>query len=74
MITESKTKTRTSVDLEIQKRLAKLILDVKYQNNMNQTCVDMLLLRFRGFFNEAIQIFEESPSSNVSIDNIYVFM
>ena len=49
----------TSVDLKLQKILAKLILDVKYESNITQTSVDMLLSRFRSFFNEAVDLFED---------------
>ena len=50
--------TPTTSDLKIQKRLAKLILDIKYDSHMTQTSVDILLSRFRSFFNEAVAIFD----------------
>ncbi len=50
----------TSPDLQLQKRLAKLILDLKYDNELSQTSIDMLLGRFRAFFHESIVMFSNN--------------
>jgi hypothetical protein len=56
----------TSPDLQLQKRLAKLILDLKYEHKMSQSALDTLLARFKSFFNEAFDLF---GLSNVCINN-----
>ena len=53
-------------DLTLQKRLAKLILDKKYESGMVQSTVDMLLCRFRLFFNEGVHLYNEAVSNNVN--------
>jgi hypothetical protein len=55
-----------SNDLTLQKRLAKLILDIKYESGMVQSTVDMLLCRFRLFFNEGVHLYNEAVSNNVN--------
>ena len=52
-------------DLTLQKRLAKLILDKKYESGMVQSTVDMLC-RFRLFFNEGVHLYSEAVSNNVN--------
>ena len=47
-----------SNSLLLQKLLAKLILDTKYESIMAQTSVDSLLSRFKSYFNEAIDLYE----------------
>lgn len=49
-------------NLKLQKILAKLILDVKYEHNTSQTCIDMLLARFRSFFCHAADLFKNDVS------------
>ena len=53
-------------DLTLQKRLAKLILDKKYESGMVQSTVDMLLCRFRLFFNVSVHLYSEAVSNNVN--------
>lgn len=49
--------SRTTVNYILQKKLAKLIIDIKYESKMHQTAVDSLLCRFKSFFNEAADLF-----------------
>ena len=53
-------------DLTLQKRLAKLILDKKYESGMVQSTEYMLLCRFRLFFNEGVHLYSEAVSNNVN--------
>ena len=53
----SSSATGTTVNYILQKKLAKLIIDIKYESKMHQTAVDSLLCRFKSFFNEAADLF-----------------
>ena len=45
-----------TVELKLQKYLARIILDVKYDHNMTQTCVEIILHKFKQYFNDALDI------------------
>jgi len=57
-------------NLKLQKILAKLILDIKYEHNTSQTCIDMLLARFRSFFCNAADLFKNDVSHAILIVSI----
>ncbi len=65
------TNKEDSIDLKIQKRLAKIILDFKYESGMSQTTVNMLLSRFRMFFNESVDLYEETVSCLIGKHTIH---
>jgi len=69
-----------SVELKLKKKLAKIILDTKYEYKVTQTCIDRLVYRFKNFFNEGIEIFSVSykyflPSHKFKTfsSNLYTF-
>jgi hypothetical protein len=45
-----------TTELKLQKYLARIILDVKYDHNMTQTCVEIILHKFKQYFNDALDI------------------
>ena len=45
-----------TIALQLQKYLARIILDVKYDQNMSQSCVDTVLFKFKQYFNDCISI------------------
>ena len=45
-----------TAELKLQKYLARIILDVKYDHNMTQTCVEIILHKFKQYFNDALDI------------------
>ena len=40
----------------MQKYLAKIIIDIKYEENMSQSCVENILLKFKDYFNMVLDI------------------
>ena len=40
----------------LQKYLAKIILDIKYEENVSQSCVDKILFKFKKYFNDVLDI------------------
>ncbi len=45
-----------SIELKLKKKLAKLILDIKYEDNVSQTCIEKMLHGFKSYFVESIEI------------------
>ena len=44
-----------TTELKLQKYLARIILDVKYDHNMSQTCIEIILYKFKQYFNDALE-------------------
>ena len=53
-----------SLELKLQKKLASLILHVKYEQDMKQECVDTILSKIQQYFNYA---FDESLKEAVTL-------
>ena len=50
------------VILNLTKKLAKIILDTKYEFNVSQVCIDRLVYRFKCLFNEGFELINVSYS------------
>lgn len=64
---------KDSTAFKLQKSLAKIILDVKYEQNMSQTCVDTILFKFKQYFNECLdlKLFEVNYFNNLFSNPLY---
>ena len=51
-----------SVKLKLKKKLAKIIIDTKYEYNVSQVCIDNILNRFNSLFNQGIELIEVSTN------------
>ena len=53
-VTQQKEKIEPLLELDLQKHLAKIIVETKFEFNVSQKCIDQMLIHFETFINASI--------------------